>query len=130
MRLSTLSRSVRGRRVLVTGAASGMGRATAHLFADEGAKVAVVDRTAEGVVAVTDEIRSAGGTAEGYVLDVSDLAAINATVAKAASGAADTIPLVTVTNLARALRDLDHRITLLSSGIHTPRTRESNRSHR
>ncbi len=31
---------------------------------------------------------------------------INATVAKAASGAADTVPLVTVTNLARALRDL------------------------
>lgn len=81
-RLSKLSRSIAGRVAIVTGAASGMGRATAHLFADEGAKVAVVDRTAEGVVAVTDEIRSAGGTAEGYVLDVSDLAAINATVAK------------------------------------------------
>ena len=36
-----LSRSVKGRKVIVTGAASGMGRATAHLFAREGAHVAV-----------------------------------------------------------------------------------------
>ena len=34
---------------------------------------------------------------------------LNATVAKAASGAADTVPLITVTNLARALRDLKSR---------------------
>ncbi|MEE6248151.1 MAG: SDR family NAD(P)-dependent oxidoreductase, partial [Pseudomonadota bacterium] len=38
-RLTKLSRSVDGSTVIVTGAASGMGRATAHLFADEGAKV-------------------------------------------------------------------------------------------
>ena len=38
-RLSELSRSIAGHRAIVTGAASGMGRATAHLFADEGAKV-------------------------------------------------------------------------------------------
>ncbi|MDH4146979.1 MAG: SDR family oxidoreductase [Acidimicrobiia bacterium] len=58
-----------------------MGRATSHLFADEGARVAVVDRVAEGVEAVTSEITAAGGEARGYVLDVSDPAAIEATVA-------------------------------------------------
>ncbi|MEY2711241.1 MAG: hypothetical protein RL487_1024, partial [Actinomycetota bacterium] len=60
-RLSLLSRSVAGARVVVTGAASGMGRATAHLFADEGAYVVVADRTAAGVESVADEIRQVHG---------------------------------------------------------------------
>ena len=51
-RLSQLSRSIAGRVALVTGAASGMGRATAHLFADEGAAVAVLDRDEAGVATV------------------------------------------------------------------------------
>lgn len=71
-RLSQLSRSVAGRVVFITGAASGMGRAEAHLFADEGAKVAVTDLNADHVAAVVDEIRSVGGTAHGWVLDVTD----------------------------------------------------------
>jgi 3-oxoacyl-[acyl-carrier protein] reductase len=73
-RLSTLSRSVAGKRVLVTGAASGMGRATAHLFADEGARVAVVDLDAERVLAVVDEIRQVHGrdAAHDFVADVGD----------------------------------------------------------
>jgi 3-oxoacyl-[acyl-carrier protein] reductase len=75
-RLSQLSRSIQNQVALVTGAASGMGRATAHLFADEGARVAVVDVVPEGVEAVVAEIRGAGGEAEGWVLDVSDGEAI------------------------------------------------------
>ena len=71
-RLSALSRSVAGRRVLVTGAASGMGRATAHLFADEGALVAVVDLRRSEVDAVVEEIVAAhgAGAAAGFVCDV------------------------------------------------------------
>ena len=69
-RLSTLSRSIAGKVALVTGAASGMGRATAHLFADEGAHVAVTDLDAAKVQAVVDEIKAAGGSAEGWTLDV------------------------------------------------------------
>ena len=55
-RLSQLSRSVADRVVLVTGAASGMGRATAHLFADEGARVAVRNVRRDGMDSLkTDE---------------------------------------------------------------------------
>lgn len=50
-----------GARVIVTGAGSGMGRATAHLFADEGAKVLVVDRNPETVQIVVDEIELSHG---------------------------------------------------------------------
>ena len=57
-----------------------MGRATAHLFADEGAKVAVTDLNAEGVGQVVDEITGAGGVARGWALDVSDGEQIRAVV--------------------------------------------------
>jgi 3-oxoacyl-[acyl-carrier protein] reductase len=70
--LTELSRSVAGKVALVTGAASGMGRATAHLLADEGALVAVTDMTAEGVDAVVAEITAAGLSAAGWTMDVAD----------------------------------------------------------
>jgi 3-oxoacyl-[acyl-carrier protein] reductase len=73
-RLTQLSRSIAGTTAIVTGAASGMGRATAHLFADEGAHVVVADLGAERVDAVVDEIRSVYGerSALGVVTDVAD----------------------------------------------------------
>ncbi len=72
-RLTELSRSVAGARVVVTGAASGMGRATAHLFADEGAMVVVADLTSDGVARVVSEIEGmhGPGRAVGSVVDVS-----------------------------------------------------------
>ena len=79
-RLTELSRSIAGKVALVTGAASGMGRATAHLFADEGALVAVSDVVADGVKQVVEEIEGAGGTVSGWVLDVSDRAAVESVV--------------------------------------------------
>src|SRR3954453_964616 len=69
-RLTTRSRSVAGKVALVTGAASGMGRATAHLFADEGARVVATDQHLEGVEKTVGEIVEAGGEAIGLQLDV------------------------------------------------------------
>src|SRR3954454_10964550 len=69
-RLTTRSRSVAGKVAVVTGAASGMGRATAHLFADEGARVVATDQHLDGVEKVVGEIIEAGGDALGLQLDV------------------------------------------------------------
>lgn len=55
---------------LITGAASGIGKATAILLAHEGAKVAVADIDANGAQNTTSEIASLGGTAVAYSLDV------------------------------------------------------------
>ena len=70
--IKKLDRSVKGRAVLVTGAASGMGRATAHLFAQEGALVAVTDINEAGLAQVVGEIKEAKGQAEGWRFDVFD----------------------------------------------------------
>jgi 3-oxoacyl-[acyl-carrier protein] reductase len=71
-RLTTGDRSIAGRVSIVTGAASGMGRATAHLFADEGAKVAVLDRDADGLATVAGEIAGSGGTVHAVTVDMAD----------------------------------------------------------
>jgi len=76
MALSKLSRSIKGKVVIVTGAASGMGRATAHLYADEGAKVALIDVNEGPLTEVLNEIRGAGYEAEAWTLDLLDRSAI------------------------------------------------------
>ena len=67
---------------IVTGAASGMGRATAMLFADEGARVVVADLGAERVAAVVDHINDVHGPerAIGVECDVADHAQLRALV--------------------------------------------------
>jgi len=80
--LASLERSIRGRVAIVTGAASGIGRATARLFAHEGARVAVLDRDRAGAQRVSDEIEAAGGSARAFELDVSEASRIAAVVAE------------------------------------------------
>jgi len=71
-RLTTLSRSVAGKVAIVTGAASGMGRATAHLLADEGAAVGIVDRDADALAQVADELTGAGAQGHAVTADVAE----------------------------------------------------------
>ena len=75
-----LSRSVAGKTVLVTGAASGMGRATAQVFAAEGANVAVTDLPGPALEQVAADLVAQGYSAKAWALDVSDSAAIRQVV--------------------------------------------------
>lgn len=62
---------------VVTGAGRNIGEAAAHLFAKEGAKVAVVDLNAEAGAKVAADIRKEGGIAESFSADVSDEAQVD-----------------------------------------------------
>ena len=76
MALTKLSRSIEGKVAVVTGAASGMGEATAKLFADEGARVAAIDINAQPLERVVAEIEAAGKPVKGWALDLADGGAI------------------------------------------------------
>lgn len=82
-----LSRSIAGKVAIVTGAASGMGRATAHLFASEGVHVAVTDLDQAKCDAVVAEIAAAdySGSAKAWALDVSDPDVIKSVVSEIAN---------------------------------------------
>ncbi len=69
-----------GKSAIITGAASGIGRGIALLFAREGAKVAVADLNQQAADTVTNEITAAGGSAMSVAMDVSDERAVSAGV--------------------------------------------------
>ena len=70
-----------GKVAIVTGASSGIGRATAVLLASEGAAVTVADLRGAAADAVAAEIAAAGGTARGQAVDVASADAMAALVA-------------------------------------------------
>jgi NAD(P)-dependent dehydrogenase (short-subunit alcohol dehydrogenase family) len=75
------SRRFEGKVVIVTGAASGIGYATAAKLARQGASVVVVDMNGEKAQAVVDEIVKTGGVAKAFAADVTDPKANEAAVA-------------------------------------------------
>ncbi|ETZ27193.1 fatty acyl-CoA reductase [Mycobacterium intracellulare MIN_052511_1280] len=70
-----------GKRILLTGASSGIGEAAAEQFAREGATVVVVARRQELLDALAERIITAGGEATAIACDVSDMDAVDALVA-------------------------------------------------
>ncbi|MXW50303.1 MAG: SDR family oxidoreductase [Gammaproteobacteria bacterium] len=85
MALTELSRSISGKVAVVTGAASGMGEATAKLFADEGTRVAAIDLNGEPLARVVGEIEADGKPVRGWVLDLADADAIETVFAEIAA---------------------------------------------
>ncbi len=81
MALSGLSRSIAGCVAIITGAASGMGRATAHLFADEGARLALLDINGDGLAAVAAEVSAAGAEVMPLTVDLASRDAVTEAVA-------------------------------------------------
>jgi NAD(P)-dependent dehydrogenase (short-subunit alcohol dehydrogenase family) len=68
--------SLTGKVAIITGASRGIGRATAHLFAERGATVVLAARGDEAVARLADEIGAGGGQALAIKADVSDAVAV------------------------------------------------------
>jgi short-subunit dehydrogenase len=101
-RVWQLDSPLRGRTVLVTGASSGIGAATARAVAERGATVLLVARRAEELAAVRAGIERSGGSAYAYVCDLTDASAVDALVAQVLTdhGAVDML----VNNAGRSIR--------------------------
>lgn len=78
-----MTRNLEGKSALVTGGASGIGRATALAFAREGARVAVADILEEAAQRTVTEIEAMGGQALAIACDVTDDDAVKAMIARA-----------------------------------------------
>jgi len=98
----SLAAAVAGRRVLITGASSGIGRAAAGTLAKAGAVVLLVARSRDGLEETKAEIEAAGGTAHVHPCDLSDLESIDALVAQVLEehGGVDVL----VNNAGRSIR--------------------------
>jgi NAD(P)-dependent dehydrogenase (short-subunit alcohol dehydrogenase family) len=106
---------LRGKRCIVTGAARGIGRATALRFAAEGARTALLDVDREALAEAGAEVRAQGAEALELHGDVSDEGAVAAAVAQVAGafGGLDVI----VANAATQLTDRDDRVDRLDAGV-------------
>ena len=95
---------------IITGAASGIGRAIATAYAAEGAKVCIADISMDAANAAADEINNNGGTAMGLAMDVTDEHAVDAGVAEVVSkfGGVDVLVSNAGIQIINAIVDLSY----------------------
>lgn len=96
-----------GKSVVVTGAASGIGRATARRLASEGGKVACLDVAIDALEKLVAEISESGGQAVAVRCDVSDHAQVQAAVAAAVEAFGPTDVLCNIAGIGRYYHSTD-----------------------
>ena len=98
-----------GRSAVITGGGSGIGRATALRFAQEGASVLAVDQDAEGAAETCRQIEAAGGQAEAFEADVTDSESARRGVSAAldAFGAVDVLMTAAGISVGRSVVDTE-----------------------
>jgi meso-butanediol dehydrogenase / (S,S)-butanediol dehydrogenase / diacetyl reductase len=92
------------RIVYITGAASGVGRATATLFAAEGAKVFVADVSQEGLNETISAIRDAGGNVDGGLCNVASMESVRSSIGSAVERFGGLHVLINAAGVGRAAR--------------------------
>ena len=90
-----------GRVAFVTGGGSGMGRETARLLGEAGARVTICDRDGEAARGTVDIVEQAGGTARADEVDVSDSSAVDRAVAAATEALGPIDALVNIAGIYR-----------------------------
>jgi 3-oxoacyl-[acyl-carrier protein] reductase len=108
-------RRIEGKRAIITGAGAGMGRATAIRFAQEGARVGLIDVDEAALQETVEAITASGGEAMALVADVTDEEQVAAAVGKAVSqwGGLDVV----VANAAIQLFGQDARVHELDTAV-------------
>jgi short-subunit dehydrogenase len=100
---AALAVAVGGRTVLVTGASSGIGEASARRLASAGAHVVLVARREAELARVADAVRAAGGRATPYAADLADVASVEHLLAELAAAGDDAVDVL-VNNAGRSIR--------------------------
>ena len=98
----SLATAVAGRLVMITGASSGIGAATALKMGEAGARVVLVARTPQALEETAAEVRARGGDAVVFPCDLTDLEAIDALVAEVTREVG--VPDVLINNAGRSIR--------------------------
>jgi len=96
-----------GQVAIITGAGGGIGAASAHLFAGEGAAVALLDVRLEAAESVARQVREAGGEAVAIQVDVTDEAQVETAVRRAGEALGSVDVLVNNAGLAHQSRLVD-----------------------
>nr|WP_245668249.1 SDR family oxidoreductase [Nocardia xishanensis] len=111
-RASVGRKTVRGAKVLVTGAASGIGKATAIAAAAQGGELVLTDINADGLAATVEQIRAAGGTVlDSRAFDITDYDAVAAFAADVHDrhDSMDVVMNIAGTSAWGTVENLEHR---------------------